>query len=87
MENKYLSVLHSLVAWLDGKKAVIYAIAAPTFSYLIVVHTITPELGALLTTILSVITGGALVVGATQSYKVSSPAQEKLGALIQDRKP
>lgn len=85
--DKLIPAVHSVVAWLDGKKAIILALSSPTISYLVTENIIKPSLGTLLTTLLSILCGGALAVGATQAYKESAPAQLALGARIVNSKP
>lgn len=56
--------LAKLLAFLDGKKSIILAIAGPVLAYLVKINAIDVDLGLLLSTILSVLAGGAKVVTA-----------------------
>ena len=51
--------LLAILDYLEGKKTVILAILAPIIAYAVAIHGISPELGALLQTIISVLAGGA----------------------------
>lgn len=53
-------MLHSILTFLDGKKSTLMAILAAVFSYAVATDLITPDLGALLQTILSILAGGAV---------------------------
>lgn len=56
-----MNTLTQVLTWLDGKKSTILAICAAILSYLVASQLITANLGALLQTILSILTGGAVV--------------------------
>lgn len=50
----------AILYWLDGKKSVILAICAAILSYLVAANMMDAQLGALIQTILSILTGGAV---------------------------
>ncbi len=66
-----MDTIHAIVAWLEGKKTIIIAIAALIISYLVTTGFFSAALGTLFQTILSLLAGGAVAVGSTQSYKDS----------------
>lgn len=52
--------MEKVLNFLDGKKAIILAICGAILSYLVAGDVITPNLGALIQTILSILGGGAV---------------------------
>lgn len=62
-------MLKAVLSWLEGKKSTILAICAAVLSYLVAGGAIDAQLGALLQTVLSILTGGA--VYATQKLGAS----------------
>jgi hypothetical protein len=55
-----MSKYEKILTWLNGKKSTILAISAAVLSYCVAGGLIDPQLGALLQTILSILTGGAV---------------------------
>ena len=67
--EKLLSQVNLIVAFLEGKKAIILSIGNPILSLLVANGTLTPDVGAALVALLSALCGGALVVGKSQGFK------------------
>jgi hypothetical protein len=53
-------MLNDILTFLDGKKAIIFGIASAVLSYLVAGSIIDKELGALIQTILTLLSGGAV---------------------------
>lgn len=51
--------MQQVLSWLDGRKAIIYGILSLVFSFLVTVHKMSPELGTLLQSIITLLGGGA----------------------------
>lgn len=64
MEN-----IHAIVAFLEGKKALILSIAGLIISFLVTDGVLRASLGTLLQSILSLLGTGAVAVGSTQGYQ------------------
>lgn len=63
-----MTKLEQLLWWLNGKKAVLLAVASAINSYAVSTSIIAPELGSLIQTLLSIVFGGAAI--ATQQAVV-----------------
>jgi hypothetical protein len=68
MQN-FLLLVHKLVSWLDGKKAMLTSIGLAISAYLSQKGVIAPDLNTLIASIAVILNGGALTVSGTQSYK------------------
>jgi len=55
-----MTTFEKILTFFDGRKAMILSIVSAILSYLVAGNKITPELGALLQTIASVVFGGAV---------------------------
>lgn len=64
-----MNILHAIINFLEGKKSLILAILGLVLSYLVKDGTLSPNLGLLLQSALSLVAGGAVAVGATESYR------------------
>jgi hypothetical protein len=60
-----METLKAILTWLDGKKSTIMAIGSVLISYAVAANMIDANLGAMLQTIISILTGGAVVATKT----------------------
>lgn len=67
--DQIVPIIHKVVYFLEGKKAIIVAIIGAVLSFLVARGAMAADLGALLQTIIAILTGGALGVGSSQAYK------------------
>lgn len=56
-----MNIVNKVLTWLDGRKSTILSISAAILSYCVAGGFISPELGALLQSILSILAGGAII--------------------------
>ena len=54
--------LHKLLSWLQGKKTLIFGALSAVNTYLMAAGVYIPEMGALIQTILTLLSGGAVVM-------------------------